>query len=558
MGVMRRGVLTAAALATIALLGVARAAAAGPLEPVVAAHPTGRWLVAFRRPGIARSASLLSDVLARTGARRAGRGVPALGIATVTGPALALRELRRDSAVESVSREWARPLRRQPNDPALSTPETDSGGLPGGAPIQWALARERFPAAWDVTTGDGAVVGLVDTGIDGSHPELARKIASADAVGTSSPLTDSDGHGTHVAGLACATTNNSIGIAGAGWGCRLAVVKLGEDQAGVIRDEDIVAGIRLAVDRGAKAVNMSFGGGGQSAALSLAIDYAVAHNVVLVSAAANDPTTDQGAPASQLQPNDSPNIDAGRGLVVTAADFGDTSAGTGSGPQISLAAYGFADDPLGPPGLISTYPGNATPREGIDGLFGCGCRAQLGGDYRYAYLEGTSMATPQVAALAALVGNLNPWLTLHEKLRLIKESARRSGGWSPQLGWGILDAGHAIEAARRIDHLAPSSRLRARRRVRLRRGRRAAVRLRLTGGDPAGRPGLIPSGLRSFDVYLKSGRGRYRRIRRGTAKRSTLVRLRPGVYRLYTIALDRAGNRERAPRRADVRLTVAR
>ena len=549
---MRTALVTVAALCTLALPAVA---------PVHAAQPTGRYLVVFDEPQAARSSAAVSAVLARTGVVRAGRGVPELRIATVRGSRAALRRLRRDRAVESVSVEWARDLRRTPNDPALTAPEVVfPDGVPAGTPIQWALAREGFPAAWDVTTGDGALVGVLDTGVDGGHPELAVKIASADAVATADPLSDPDGHGTHVAGLACAATDNGLGVAGAGWGCRLAIVKFTPTPFDVIRDEDIVDGIRVATERGAQAINMSFGGGATNAALREAIEFAVSRGVVLVAAASNDDTAEQGAPAVELQPGNGSVLDAGRGLVVTAAEFDDTRAGTGFGEQISLAAYGFFDEgPLGPPGLVSTYPGNPTPREGITPLEGCGCRRELGGDTRYGYLAGTSMAAPQVTALAALVADLNPFLTLRDKLTLIKASARGGGTWSPELGWGIIDAGAAVEAARRLDRRPPASRLRARRRVRLRPGaRRAPVRLRWVGSDPGGGPQLIPSRLARYDLYVRRGAGRARRLLTDTRRRSALPRLRPGVYRFYTRAQDRAGNVELAPPRADARVVVLR
>src|SRR4051812_47203504 len=192
--------------------------AAAPSQAAERARPSGRWLVAFRQASSVRSSATLSRVLERAGARRAGRGVPRLGVATVSGSAAAIRALRRDPRVQSVSREWYRVLRAVPNDPALHTTETQYGGLPGGGAIQWTLGREGFFKAWDVTKGSGARVAILDTGIDGGHPEFAGKVASADAVGASSPLHDSNGHGTHVSGLACAATNNGVGIAGAGWG----------------------------------------------------------------------------------------------------------------------------------------------------------------------------------------------------------------------------------------------------------------------------------------------------------------------------------------------------
>ncbi|MDQ4049002.1 MAG: S8 family serine peptidase [Actinomycetota bacterium] len=545
----RRGRACAALVAALAVSLVG----AGAAE---AARLTGRQLVVFEKPSTARSSSLLDAVLARTGVAKAGPGVPRLGIATVRGPAAALARLRRDPSVRSVSAEWQRDLRRLPNDPALNMPETAFGGLPGGAPIQWSFGRENFPGAWDVTTGGGAIVGVLDSGIDGNHPELGPKLHSADEIGSVTGATvDEDGHGTHVSGLACAATDNGNATAGAGWDCRLAFVKIAR-----LFDEDIVAGIDQAVRRGADAINMSFGGGGSNAALDLAINRAVDAGVVLVASAANGSEVDQGAPASHLQPGDAPDIAAGRGLVVTAVDFLDRRAGTGRGPQISLGAYGFSDEANGPPGLISTYPGNSTPREAGLGLFvGCECRRTLGADARYAYLQGTSMAAPQVTALAALVGQLNPFLSAREKIRLIKETARRSGGWSPDLGWGIIDAGRAVETARRIDRTAPASSARAAKRVRVRRRARvAALRLRWSGSDQPGSAGLLASGLATYDVYMRRGRGRYRRIRKDAVRRSAKLRLRPGVYRFYTRARDRSGNTEGPPRRPDARVVVRR
>lgn len=546
-GTRGRTVRACAALVAALALSLASAGAAD------AARLTGRYLVAFHKPSTARSSSLLEPLLARVGLTKAGRGVPALGIATVRGPAAALARLRRDPAVESVSAEWKRDFRRMPNDPALTSPETEYGGLPGGAPLQWTLARERFPAAWDATTGGGAIVGVLDSGVDGAHPEVGPKLHSTDEIGTATGATvDEEGHGTHVSGLACAATNDGVGTAGAGWDCRVALVKVAR-----LFDEDIVAGINRAVGRGADAINMSFGGGGSSAALSMAIDRAVAAGVVPVAAASNNSDSDQGAPASLLQPSNAPDLNAGRGLVVTAVDYSDRRAGTGFGPQISLAAYGFYDQSVGPPGLVSTYPGNATRREAGGALFGCQCRRLIAGDPRYAYLQGTSMAAPQVSALAALVGNLNPFLSAQEKIRLIKETARRSGGWNLNVGWGIIDAGRAVDVARRIDRSAPSSKARAKRRLRpRRRGQRAGLRVRWRGSDAAGAPGLLPSRVRSYDLYMKRGRGRYRRIRRATRRRSAKLRLRTGVYRFFTRARDRSGNLEAKPRRADVRVVV--
>jgi serine protease len=542
---MRRGLAGALAALVVAALGVPPAAA----SPV---RPTDRWLAVLEHPRDARSPGLVERLLGRTGVRRAGPGAPGLGVLTVTGKRAAIRAFARDRAVAGVSREWVREVRRMPNDPAVGSAEEEYV-VPAGTPIQWPLTRQRFPEAWAVTTGASARVAVIDTGIDGAHPELAGKIESSEVAGAANPASDEDGHGTHVAGLACAATDDGRGVAGAGWGCRLHVVKLGTTGTGGIPDENIVRGLELAIARRPHAINMSFGGGPQSAALDAAIQAAYDQGIVLVAAASNEPDEDQGAPASQLQPGDAANLDAGRGLVVTSADFADTRAGTGRGAQISLAAYGFYDETNGPPGVVSTYPGGATFRDVpscVPFVLPSCTRREFAGDDSYAYLQGTSMATPQVTALAALVGALNPHLTTAEKLRLIKASARRQGGWSPELGWGILDAGAAVDAARRVDRVAPGSVVR----VAGRRGRR--VRLAFGASDRGGGDGLVPSGVTRIELYGRRDRRPERVLRRLSSRRSIVVRLRPGLWRLRTRAIDAAGNAEPLPPAADARVRV--
>ena len=118
-------------------------------------------------------------MLARTGVERAGRGRARARHRHRRRAGAAIARLRRDPAVESVSAEWRRDFRRLPNDPGLTQQQSEA---PAGTPVQWWLARSGFPAAWDVTTGSGAIVGIIDSGIDGGHPQLASKIAVRRAV----------------------------------------------------------------------------------------------------------------------------------------------------------------------------------------------------------------------------------------------------------------------------------------------------------------------------------------------------------------------------------------
>jgi subtilisin family serine protease len=420
---------------------------------------------------------------AAAGARLDGPSVPQIGMVTVRqrpGESLAAlaRRLRALPAVRAVAPErrfvFRDALAEGPDDPALRSLES-TPGAPAGTPIEWWAAREDLQEAWSVTHGDGAKVAVIDSGIDASHPEFAGKIAhTADfdgEPGDGPAILDRIGHGTHVAGLACAAANNGVGIVGAGYDCRLLVEKSDLTEASVI--ESIVD----ATDHGAQSINMSFGtdgGAPPSPQLREAIRYAYRHNVILVAAAADEPVAREGDPADVLQPPGSGSqLTAGLGLTVTSADFADhRSAFAGYGSEISLAAYGSFYDASGeggPPGILSTFPANQTTIE--QGTLSppappcAACRTTLGGDDRYAYLAGTSMAAPQVAAVAALIRELAPSLSAAQVIQLLKLSARRPLGasWNSQLGWGILDAGAAVSAARAMARTLHAQATRARR-----------------------------------------------------------------------------------------------
>jgi serine protease len=546
---MRRCTLTAAAVLALA----AAPAAHGSVL-------TGRLLVTLRAssPGAHASANA---VLARAHARRTSPLLSQVRLLTVRPTSGSLRSLatrlRADSAIAHVEVEHRATIRAQPNDPALTVPEGAPGTAPG-TPIEWWAAREGFPAAWDVTNGAGGLIGVIDTGIDATHPDLAgriRKVVDQDANSNDAGHDDA-GHGTHVASFACAEGGNGIGLAGGAYGCNLIV------ERSDLSDFSVAQSIVDATDRGADAINMSFGTDGtQPAARGVvdAIDYAYHRGAVLVAAAADDPIEEQGDPSNVLQPTGTgADLARGKGLDVTAATFDDVRASfAGRGTQISLAAYGAyaAAAGGGPRGLFGAFPGNLTELDtGSVVPFSepCNCRAAFNGDSRYAYLQGTSMAAPQVTAAAALVRHLNPDLTAGEVIHIIKRTARQpaGGGWNADLGWGILNAGAAVAAARATDRRTPVSKLTSTHR--LSHGR---LTLRITGSDSAP-AGVVASGIARFEVWRSLNGAKARRIAK-TSKRTVHVSgSRGSSYSFYSVAVDRAGNRESAPRKADARVTL--
>jgi hypothetical protein len=280
---------------------------------------------------------------------------------------------------------------------------------------------------------------------------------------------------------------------------------------------------------------------------------------VLVAAAADTPGTEQGDPANVLQPaGTGPSLSQGLGLDVTAADYSAHRASfAGSGSEISLAAFGAFQPEAGGgllglgasgpvPGIFGAYPAGPTD---LEAQF-CGCRTTFTGSSSYAYLQGTSMAAPQVTATAAMMRVLNPFATVSDVITTLKRTASRPAGtgWTSDLGWGILDAGAALDAVRRIDRLAPVSRLAApsvaRRRVFL---------LRWVGHDQRP-PELIASGIAHYDIYARTAGGRTRRIA-STTRHSLRFHGRAGErYVFFAVAVDRAGNRQARPVNATTRV----
>ena len=190
----------------------------------------------------------------------------------------------------------------------------------------------------------GAVVALLDTGVDGSHPDLAGQLVPGTSIlDGSNGTTDPNGHGTAMAGIIAAIADNGQGIAGIGYaGVKvMPVTVLGADGQG--QDSDIIQGVVYAVEHGADVINMSFSNPGFSPALQSAIDYAWDHNVVVVAATGNDGSSTTTFPAGDRGVIGVSNTDQADALAASSNYGTDTFLGA-PGTGICHAGCGRGSD----------------------------------------------------------------------------------------------------------------------------------------------------------------------------------------------------------------------
>ncbi len=306
-----------------------------------------------------------------------------------------------------------------PDDPALTAPDPNAGV------VQWALAREGFYSAWNITRGDGALVGVIDTGVDASHPDLRRR--SPPASTSRIPRFDRTGghgrggsrHPRRVAGLRGHRQRHRYGRR------RLRLQAGGREERFQRLEHRRRDRRRCRPPRPSAQYELRSRHVGAPPAPESevrALDYARGHKVVLVAAAADTPQTEQGDPANVLQPAGTRTQSApgASGSTSPPRDYSGARAGFAGygGSEISLAAFGALD-----PGAISVLRARsraghlrcvsrATRRRSSSFPTPCGCRTTFAGSNHYAYLQGTSMAAPQVAATAAMMRALNPFASL--------------------------------------------------------------------------------------------------------------------------------------------------
>jgi len=224
-----------------------------------------------------------------------------------------------------------------PNDPLLNLQYAliNTGQMIGnvpGSPQGKESADIHAPSGWEEETGkDSVIIGFVDTGLDFDHPELQNKYISRgkDFVNNDNDATDDNGHGTHIASIAAAETNNGVGIAGVAWNCKILPAKA-MSAAGSGSYANIIDAIRWLADNGAHIINLSIGGDAPSLALEDAMKYAYSLGVVLVAAAGNNSPSVLYPAAYDLYC-----------LAVASTDYNDAhSSWSITGPQIDVAAPG--------------------------------------------------------------------------------------------------------------------------------------------------------------------------------------------------------------------------
>lgn len=324
--------------------------------------------------------------------------------------------------------EWAEPkyvrkIVSTVNDPSRSS--------------QYYLDLINANNAWNISTGDvNVVIAIVDCGVDWSHPDLYANIwhnpnpssVNHDTIGwdfggstgtaDSNPIEDYPAHGTLVAGVASAVTNNGVGVAGIGYNCKIMPVKVSEgDNYNGTPDEPYIVygyeGIKYAADNGAKVINCSWGGGGYSNAEQEVIDYAIAKGALVVAAAGNDGSPEKFYPAGYA------------GVLSVAATDANDNVTSWSNYASNVAVAAPGDN------IYSTWQPNAYYTE-----------------------SGTSFSSPLTAGVAALVTSHFPTYTplqVAEQIRVNCDNIdAKNPSYQYQVGRGRINAYNALNNSNSI------------------------------------------------------------------------------------------------------------
>lgn len=325
-------------------------------------------------------------------------GWEVIEVSAAEAPAV-MAQLAAEPGVMEVTPDYPLELAWNPNDPGYLTGE------------QWSLDKIGADVAWAFSAGEAITVAVIDSGIDHNHPDLVGRIVPGyNFTDDNEDTTDLCGHGTHVAGIVAAETGNAIGVAGIAPRATIMPIKvIGESCTGSYAR--LMQGIIYAADHGARVISITSGGGYSHTGLHDAIVYAQEKGVFVAVAAGNRGNSAPFYPGSFEE-----------SFTVAGTDAADKEyTNSNFGTQIDISAPAVR--------ILSTY---WRPEEGST----------------YASMTGTSMATPHVAAVAALVLAIDPDLSVSDLSSVLVNSARDLGseGWDPHFGAGRLTAWRAVAA----------------------------------------------------------------------------------------------------------------
>ncbi|MCW2960552.1 MAG: putative subtilase-family protease [Thermoleophilia bacterium] len=388
---------------------------------------------------------------------------------------------------------------------------------------QWALTQEsnvdiNGPEAWQTTTGAGAVVAVIDTGIDATHPDLVgRVLPGMDFSGsTTGPQVDKVGHGTAVASLIAA---GGVGMAGVAPDAKVLPLKVFRDSDTAFSMGGYLAAIRYAADQGVDVINISLGCGGTTSCFSQAeldaVTYAADKGVLIVAAAGNGDRSGQGLNNDGV---DTPDYPSGYDLPAILS----VTASTRLGNWSPWANYGVSSVDI------------AAPGEGI-------LVAAPGGSYRA--LPGTSFSAPIVSGAAALLAATNQGIAPEDiRARLLATARPATTLANRTVSGGVLDAQAALSAsAIGGGNMVITSTARA---VSPRAGARV--------GTPPVMTWQLPSGWKSTKVIVRYGTSTYT-VPVAAARRAVshpAKAWRSGLYRWQVVATTPSGTSVTTPARA--------
>ncbi len=461
-----------------------------------AAPPPNRIIVRFKPGKTLVGRRLLTGKVANRSLTPMtfGREIPKLGLQVyrIGDPnqmSFALTRLRQMPEVLYAEPASRITLFAPPNDPFFLQYDSDPNHVlfppDDNWPYQWPLSFVQAEDAWAIWPGtfytaltkptNAVRIAVIDTGIDITHPDfinaggfstdsllggqidLTNSQSIIQGVFTNDP-TDDFGHGTHVSGIAAAATNNGKGIASLGYSAQIMAMKVTEP-AGDGDDADVIDAMIWATDRGALILNLSLGlNGGYSQGLQDAVNYAWSQNTVVIAAAGNDgvdyvrrypaacnrvlavAATTYASDGSGIFPNAN---------AYTIPPYENRASYSNAGLYVGIAAPGgdasfFSGGELGLVPELYTQVWSTTP------TYSCLLTDAGVTEFTYGYLNGTSMASPHVAALAALYAGFKGFTQAtpdapRKIIRAIQRGAdnvagRQDGGWTSVVGFGRINA----------------------------------------------------------------------------------------------------------------------